>query len=402
MMTLLFVLLSIQGSFAQDWNEYVQEALQNNPAVQAKRFAYEAALEDSHQVGIPWDPSVGVGIFVLPIETKMGAQRAKFSIQQTFPWWGTFAKQKQLSLIKAEQKKKEWEESAIELRLQMEDLWYPMIALQHQLRVYEKSLAILESYGHLSQKRLENGQGSLVDSVRVQMRVEALKTDIQIVSKRFAMMTAKFNILCHAPEGRTVELPDISTIEFESLVLSEQIQHPRVENFALEMQSWGLEKEIVAKQRMPNIGVGLEYIVVSPLPDNTESGGDAVVPTLRLQIPIFQKKYASQLAEISLQEKRTELSQQAWENNVQSQLAEIAFVVERCIEMRSLYRLQQGLVQQSIEIVLASYSVSGDRFEELLDWQQELLKYQLLEIELVRDYRMAMGKKQALTGDGNE
>lgn len=400
--TVLQILCVNTANAAPDWDGYVEEAMKNNPLVQAKYVEYEAAIEHIRQVGVISEPSVGVGVFVLPIETKMGAQRAKFSIQQSFPWWGTYTKQKQLAKLQAEQKKTNWEEAQIDVRLQMEALWFPMIALTEQIAVYEESMGILESYARLTQRRLENGQGNMVDSLQIEMRVESLKTEIQISVKKLSMLKTKFNILCNEPQEREIVLPSSESVEFIPTAKDPIIRHPRGDRFDLELVSKGVEKELVGKQRMPSVGVGIEYIVVSPLADNPQSGGDAVVPTVRLQIPLFQNRYQSQLAEISSLEKSSVLSKEAWEQHVHNQLTEISFAVDRCIELRSLYRDQKERLRQSIEVLLASYSVSGDRFEELLQLQQELLRYQILEIDLVHEYRIAIGKQNSLTGESNE
>ena len=86
--SILLIFLA-QSSFSQTLNDYLQEALENNPEVQASYLEFEAALISvSRENSLP-DPTVSIGYFISPIETRVGAQQAKISITQMFPWFGT-------------------------------------------------------------------------------------------------------------------------------------------------------------------------------------------------------------------------------------------------------------------------------------------------------------------------
>ncbi|PCI02840.1 MAG: hypothetical protein COB81_04870 [Flavobacteriaceae bacterium] len=84
---ILIFLISLSAN-AQNLNDYLSEAAENNPALKSFQYKYESALEKVVEVGSVPNTSFGVGYFVQTPETRVGAQRAKLSIAQKLPWFG--------------------------------------------------------------------------------------------------------------------------------------------------------------------------------------------------------------------------------------------------------------------------------------------------------------------------
>ncbi len=61
---------------------------------------YLAALEKAPQVSQLPDPEAGIGVFPLPVETRLGAQILRVGATQMFPWKGTLDSKKDLELAK--------------------------------------------------------------------------------------------------------------------------------------------------------------------------------------------------------------------------------------------------------------------------------------------------------------
>ena len=62
--------------------------MENNLEVRALQLEYEAALQRAPQVSQLPDPEVGLGIFALPVETRLGPQWVRLGATQMFPWKG--------------------------------------------------------------------------------------------------------------------------------------------------------------------------------------------------------------------------------------------------------------------------------------------------------------------------
>ena len=60
----------------------------NNPSLEAAFNRWKAALEKVPQVNSLPDPRFSYTYFITEIETRVGPQRQKLSLSQTFPWFG--------------------------------------------------------------------------------------------------------------------------------------------------------------------------------------------------------------------------------------------------------------------------------------------------------------------------
>ena len=67
---------------AQNLEDYQQIAAEQNPGLQAKYKAFEATMERIPQASSLQDPTLSFGYFISPVETRVGPQRARFSLTQ--------------------------------------------------------------------------------------------------------------------------------------------------------------------------------------------------------------------------------------------------------------------------------------------------------------------------------
>ncbi|MDZ7774712.1 MAG: hypothetical protein U5L09_03395 [Bacteroidales bacterium] len=57
------------------------------------------------------DPAFSLGVFLSPVETRVGAQRTKFSLTQMFPWFGTLKARGDAAALRAEARFQEFLEA---------------------------------------------------------------------------------------------------------------------------------------------------------------------------------------------------------------------------------------------------------------------------------------------------
>lgn len=395
---LLFSLWLGFGSEARAENlaYYLEEAGRNNLSLQAKYQQYEAFKEKSNQAGYLPEPTVSAGVFAQPVETKVGPQRGKIGVQQMLPWFGTIPQKKNLAINQAQLKKQEYLVAKNDLFLQLKSLWYPMITVNQKIKVMEENYKILETYHQVSTKRLESGTGNMVDIIRIEMKKEALETELQIAVEKLALMSARFNLLCNAEEDRKLEFPEKAENPSE---FAEDFTHPKLEHFSLKLEGLEIKKDLAQKQFMPSFGFGIDYVFIGESSmEVADSGKDAIMPMMAVRVPIYRAKYKSKLQELEYMEKSILFSKQAFEQKLDSSLLGVNYEQERFDQLLRLYQDQTKKLEQSIEILLISYSNSGKNFEGLLKVQQELLQYQLAELEIQKEYQLALAKKEAIMG----
>ena len=94
--------VSNENQVTQTLEDYFQIATENNPSLQAQYKDFEAALQKVSQVSSLPDPTFSFGYFISPVETRVGPQRAKFSLSQMFPWFGTLEAQSDAASLMAD------------------------------------------------------------------------------------------------------------------------------------------------------------------------------------------------------------------------------------------------------------------------------------------------------------
>ena len=72
----------------QTLQDYLRYASLNNAELKAKFHQWKAAIEQIPQAKSLPDPKFTYGYFIEEVETRVGPQRQKFEIMQTFPWFG--------------------------------------------------------------------------------------------------------------------------------------------------------------------------------------------------------------------------------------------------------------------------------------------------------------------------
>jgi len=99
---IILILAIPKLSGGQDLNDYLIQAAENNPGLQASYHEYLAVLEKIPQAGGLPDPELSAGIFINPMSRFMGNQIADIRLTQQFPWFGTLKTKKTMESQLAE------------------------------------------------------------------------------------------------------------------------------------------------------------------------------------------------------------------------------------------------------------------------------------------------------------
>ena len=152
------VMLMFLGSslgYAQTLEGYFKIAAENNPGLQAKYKAFEAAVQRVPQVSTLPDPSFSFGYFISPVETRVGPQRARFSLTQMFPWFGTLKAQGNAAALMAEAKHEAFLDARNQLYYQVEASYYPLYELNEWKRIELDNIELLKSFKTIANAKFE-------------------------------------------------------------------------------------------------------------------------------------------------------------------------------------------------------------------------------------------------------
>lgn len=400
----LSILLILGMSFSassQSLEDYFRIGAENNPGLQAKYKAFEAAMEKIPQVGSLQDPNLSFGYFISPVETRVGPQNARFSLTQMFPWFGTLRAQEYVASLMAEAKYQEFLDAKNQLYSQLASVYYPLVEIHELIELERENLEILETYYSLATSKFENGQGSLADALRVEIMIQAAKTNIEVLQMKIKGSNSWFNSLLSRSHDSPVEISEMLQItEADRQISTDSIQaNPMLGSIDLKIQASEASVRVAQKQGMPKLGAGVDYVLVGErtdmdIPDN---GKNVLMPMVTMSLPIFRGKYKGAQKEAELMQESYQLEKDELNNKLYGSYYRFSSDMEIQENLISLYSKQVQTSEQTLELLYSAYSNSGNDFEEVLRVQQQLLEYQKMKLKATVAYQTSLAQINYIT-----
>ena len=404
---IILVFFGTSVSEAQTLDDYLKIAAENNPGLQAKYREFEAAIQKVEQVNTLPDPNFSFGYFISPVETRVGPQRARFSLTQMFPWFGTLKAQGDAAALMAEAKYQSFLDARNRLYYQVAAAYYPLYELNQWKEIERENIEILESYKTITNKKFENGAGTMVDFLRVDIMLKDAKTNLSILNDKEVPLLTRFNKLLNREEDALVivedslfaqALPD--NFRKDSLLTN----NPMLEELDLKIASSEASEEVAYKQGLPKFGVGLDYVMVGERTDPAsdmaapqDNGKNALMPMVSVSIPIFRSKYKAAVKEAQLMQESFALQKEDFANTLTSNYEMSWFEIQQQQELLELYDQQIQESNQALNLLFTAYGNSGKEFEEVLRMQQQLLKYEKMKATAETQYQIALARLNYLT-----
>ena len=392
--------MMLSGSLiAQDQlNKYLTIAAENNPGLKAKFNEYMAALERIPQAGALPDPQFAFGYFIEPVQTRVGPQQYRFSLTQRFPWFGTLSAKEDVLASQAKAAFQEFEQSKSELYFKVRSIYYNLYFIDRAIHVSEENIKILNSIKNLALIKIESGETSAVNGIRVDMNLADLENNFALLNDKRTVLLLDFNNLLNIEMSSTVEIPDTLwnydlLYSTEAIMDSLAMNNHRIQGFRHMTESF-INKEAAAKKSgLPEFSIGVDYISIgksdNPMVDTGSNGKDAIVfPMIGLSIPLYRQKYSAMVAEAVYQ-------QQAMDHKIQDNINSLHTMVGKVqaeyldAERRiNLNERQIESAQKALQILESEYTTDGKNFEEILRMARRVLSYNL-ELEKARSDKQA-------------
>jgi cobalt-zinc-cadmium efflux system outer membrane protein len=390
-LTLLAMVAGSQAHAQDRLDSYLVEAAENNPGLKGEFSEYMAALQKVPQVGALPDPQITFGYFIQPVETKLGPQRARISVSQMFPWFGTLGTREDAATEMARSKYEQFREAKSRLFYDVKSTYYNLYFTQKAIKITNENLTILNTFYKVSLIKVEAGMASSVDVLRVEMEIADMENQLILFGDNLNAQRIQFNNLLNVDDFRTVLLPDTlanADIDMTEEAVIDSIRNGNHQVLQMEFMQAAYDKQQIAAQKAgnPGIMVGFDYFLIGKgsNPTMADAGKDAVVfPMIGMTIPIYRKKYTAMVKEAALMQESTE-NKKLNKINVLETTFEKANNDYRDAGRRiPLFLGQSDKAQKALNILRTEYETAGKNFEEVLRMERQLLKYRL-ELEKAR------------------
>ncbi len=385
--SLLFVSAFVK---AQELQGYIQEAEANNPEIQAYELRYNIAKEKVSEVNTLPNTTVSAGYFVSEPETRTGAQRARFSVSQMLPWFGTITARENYASAMAETEFVEIVIAKRKLAMSVAQTYYELFAITAKQEVLNENIQLLKTYERLALTSVEVGKASAVDVLRLQIRQNELQQQKEVLGQEYLAEQTAFNKFRNQKESLAINVVSELLLPKEDPVFSEDgLQlNPELLKYDRLYESIAQSELLNQKESAPDIGIGLDYVPVSQRPEMnfSDNGKDIVMPMVSLSIPIFNNRFKS----VS---KQNELRQQEIQSEKNGRLNLLETVFAKAISQRNQARIKFNTQAKNLkqardaeEILTKNYETGTIDFNDVLDIQELQLKFQINQIESVKTY----------------
>jgi len=398
---IVIFLMTLFSSNAQSLENYLQEAEWNNPELKAKKLKYNSAIEKIVEVGSLPNTSIGASYFVQEPETRVGAQKAKFSIVQKLPWFGTLEAKQASAELFANSKLDEVDVFRRDLFFKVKTSYFKLYELNRQRSIVEENVEIMKTFESLALNELENNRSTMVDVLKIRMEKNALLNQLSTTDQNILSESVVFNLLLNRNEGVQVQVIK----DFDDFIIKEDYpktminNNPKIGRLLNIKNALNKSELAVKKEGLPNIGIGLDYVLVDErnIENLVDNGKDIIMPMINISVPLFSKKYSSKQKQLQLDQKAIDNSLESTKNSL---VTEYEKAVKTMLNAKSTIQTQDLNIEEADKakkVLLAAYETGKIDFEQLLEIQQLKLKFQFKKASSEKVFATQAAKLEYLT-----
>ncbi len=376
--------LSIKSVNAQSLDSLLQLVVDNNTQLKSIELEYQSVLEKKNQVNQLPNPQLGVGIPTLRPETRLGPQMLMVSASQLFPWFGTLKSKEEVVISMSKAKYEQISIVKLDLFYQVKSAYYQLYFLEQKQAIIKDNIKLFESLESISLAKVESGQVTLADVLRVQTKLQSLRQQLLMIENQKLVFESNINELTKQPTSTKIQLEDslvLSVLEYDLATFKSKIEnnHPLIAQVNYQIEQSNNSIAVNSNMNKPTLGLGLDYSLVGQRTDANpmNNGRDILVPKVMLSIPIYRKSYQAKIEEEKLIQQSLEVKKETITDKMINLLINYKADYDNGLLEISLYQNQTSTMQMAYDVLLSEYSSSGKGFEELLMVQNQLLEFDL-------------------------
>lgn len=392
---LTIIIIASKTGIPQIYPEpYLQQALENNPGLQAQQKSWEAAQQQVDISGALPDPTLTAGFFTPAMDRFMGNQWFDVGVMQMFPWFGTLGKQRNVAEKMAESQYQQFRNERNRLFMDMTRLWLEIYRKEQELKIIEHYKEILKAREDIIYTRYQAGQqgsGLALDIYRLEIQLAELKNRSEKIHDELIALKESFNIMA----GREIQasistpnsLPDVSGLEHEIKPDAETFaSNPRFMKGMLETEAAEAMQEVSRLKTRPMLGVGLQYSYFAPgeAAMGQMDGGHMLMPMVSVSLPIFSRKNQATRQQGELMANAAQFREKNVTNTLQIQWTQLQAKISNLQRDENFYNHQLDITQKTWDLILNAYASGDEGFDELLRIQNQLLslEWRILESQI--------------------
>lgn len=393
-LVLILALSALSGNTQIYPEQYLQQAIENNPGLQARQKTWEAAQQQKDIAASLPDPTLSAGFFTPPMERFMGSQWFDVGLMQMFPWPGTLSKQKSVAEIMAEREYHQFRENRNRLYMEMTRLWLDIYRKEQELKIIERYRHIIQAREDIIYSRYEGGNqtsGIALDLYRLEIQLETLDNRENRIREEHLSLVERFNILMGKEEREPIEVPDslpaFTPATIDRIPDSDSFaSNPLLNSAQAEADAAAILQQLSRLKTRPMLGVGLQYSYFAPgeASMGQMEGGHMLMPMVSVSLPIFSRKNQAMQDQGRSLSEAAHFRQTDRINALQTQWSTFRANINNLQRDQLFYKRQLEVTTKTLDLVINAYASGYEGFDELLRIQDQLLdiEWRMLENQI--------------------
>jgi cobalt-zinc-cadmium efflux system outer membrane protein len=179
----------------------VDEALANNPDIQAAQRRFEAATAVIPQVQTLPDPRINLGY------REVVEREAMYGVSQEIPFPGKLGLRGQVAASEADRTEQEYLAVRLNVVARLKEAFYDLHLVHKSLEIVRKNLTLLQNFEKTAKARYMVGQGTQQDVFRAQTEISRVLQRLAILDQQGKSLRAEINRILRRPPVNPLGVP---------------------------------------------------------------------------------------------------------------------------------------------------------------------------------------------------
>jgi outer membrane protein TolC len=247
-----------------------------------------------------------------------------------------------------------------------------------------------------------SGGSGLSDLYRIRMEAAELENNIASLLDQEKTIIARFNLLLDRKSNHPVVTADTLSADTLSIDITAAADafgnNPMLGMIMFEKKSYEAREQMTKKMGYPMVGLGIGYSLIgkTTMAESSMNGADMIMPMVSVSLPVWRKKYRAMREEATLMAESADFRYRNASNELLAEHHEIVRQYNDALRRIDLNRRQHELASNTLDLLLTSYSVSSAGLTDILRVRQQLLDYEMRELESVTDFNKAVASLKRL------
>jgi len=385
---------------------YLSQAALHNPELESAFYRWKAALEKIPQVEALPDPRFTFAYYIENVETRVGPQDASVALFQTFPWFGILDLKGDVAAEEANALKAQYDALKLKVFYDVKNSFYEYAYLAQAIQISTEDVGLLKYLESVARARYSAGATPYSDVLKTQVQLGRLEDRLKTLQDLRKPIMAKLAATVNLPPNTTFPWPPSVPVMLVSMTDEEILRqlpesNPQLKRYEHLEARERAGIELAKKDYYPDFTFGIQDIITGSaiMPNTPESGKDAVIASVTVNIPFWWEKRNAAVREGQAKLTSTLKGAEALRRTLVSD-TELALYKYRDAQ-RKIDLYQNTLIpkaEEALNVTLEAFQAGTRTSLDLIDAEKTLLEFELAYLRALADQAQRLAELEWLLG----